>query len=288
MERLSSKLYSSNSMLSEPEESVTVSGAPPGFESAIVCSIWRHIEASKAAVVPGTVPANVYACLNVIVNGDVKICSTSGESLPRIFLTGPFTAPVKTFASAPLNSLSIVFQPWLLQSWFDLDLENMVNAIIDAAYVPRLTDPVVADALKSATSQPNLLESVLKVLSVPSSDSGQKANKMANLLLETQSISETASRHDISVRQLERRFTRNFGLSPKEWLRVKRFEGSLVKLANDKESLANVAADAGYADQSHMTRDYRRATGFTPSQTKEGMSKDKPGYWAFKPAKVMV
>lgn len=288
---MSSGLYLSNSMLSEPEESVTVSGAPPGFESAIVCSIWRHIEAYNAAVVPGTVPANVYACLNVITNGNVKICGISGESLPRIFLTGPFTAPVKTFASAPLNSLSIVFQPWLLQSWFDLDVGNvgnMVNAIIDAAYVPRLADPVIVAALQSATSQPSLLELTLKILSVPQSDSGHEASIMANVLLETQSISETASRYGISVRQLERRFARNFGLSPKEWLRVKRFEGSLVKLANDKESLANVAADAGYADQSHMTRDYRRATGFTPSQTKEGMSKDKPGYWAFKPAKVMV
>lgn len=274
-----------------PKESVTVSSAPPGFESAIVCSIWRHIEVCEAAVVPGTVPANVYACLNVITNGDVKICSTSGESLPRIFLTGPFTAPVRTFAFAPLSSLSIVFQPWLLQSWFDLDVGNvgnMVNAIIDAAYVPRLTDPVLVAALQSATSQPSLLELTLKILSVPQSDSGHEASIMANVLLETQSIAETASRHGISVRQFERRFARNFGLSPKELLRVKRFEESLVKLANDKESLANVAADAGYADQSHMTRDYRRATGYTPRQTKEGMNKETPGYWAFKPAKVMV
>lgn len=275
-------------MLSRPKESVTVSVAPSGFESAIVCSIWRHIEACNAAVVPGTVPANVYACLNVITNGDVKICSASGESLPRIFLTGPFTAPVKTFASTPLNSLSIVFQPWLLQSWFDLDAGNMVNAIIDAAYVPRLTDPAVVDALRSATFQPSLLESALATLSVPHPNPGHEANMMANLLLETQSIAETASRHGISVRQFERRFARNFGLSPKEWLRVKRFEASLVKLANDKESLANVAADAGYADQSHMTRDYRRATGLTPRQTKDGMNKETPGYWAFKPAKVMV
>lgn len=275
-------------MLSEPEESVTVSGAPTGFESAIVCSIWRHIEVCEAVVVPGTVPANVYACLNVITNGNVKICGISGESLPRIFLTGPFTAPVRTFASAPLNSLSIVFQPWLLQSWFDLDVGNMVNAIIDAAYVPRLADPVIVAALQSATSQPSLLELTLKILSVPQSDSGHEARIMANVLLETQSIAETASRHGISVRQFERRFARNFGLSPKEWLRVKRFEASLVKLVDDRESLASVAADAGYADQSHMTRDYRRATGLTPRQTKDGMNKETPGYWAFKPAKVIV
>lgn len=274
-------------MPSVPKESVTVIGAPSGFESAILCSIWRQIEACEAAVVPGTVPANVYACLNVITDGNVKICEASGESLPHLFLTGPFTAPVKTFASAPLNSLSIVLQPWLLQTWFDLDLRDMANAIIDAAYVPRLSDPAVVDAIRFATFQPSLLESALAMLSVPHLDSDHEASVMANLLLGTQNISETASRHGISVRQLERRFARNFGLSPKEWLRIKRFEGSLVKLADDKESLANVAADAGYADQSHMTRDYRRTTGFTPNQTRDGMNSETPGYWAFKPAKVI-
>ncbi|TXI37841.1 MAG: AraC family transcriptional regulator [Nitrosomonas sp.] len=284
---MSSEYSSLNSMPSVPKESVTVIGAPSGFESAILCSIWRQIEACEAAVVPGTVPANVYACLNVITDGNVKICEASGESLPHLFLTGPFTAPVKTFASAPLNSLSIVLQPWLLQTWFDLDLRDMANAIIDAAYVPRLSDPAVVDAIRFATFQPSLLESALAMLSVPHLDSDHEASVMANLLLGTQNISETASRHGISVRQLERRFARNFGLSPKEWLRIKRFEGSLVKLADDKESLANVAADAGYADQSHMTRDYRRTTGFTPNQTRDGMNSETPGYWAFKPAKVI-
>lgn len=287
MGKSSSESSSSNSMLSVPKESVTVIGAPSGFESAIVCSIWRHIDACEAADVPGIVPANVYACLNVITTGDVKICGASGESLPHLFLTGPFSSPVKTFASAPLNSLSIVLQPWLLQSWFDLDLRDMANAIIDAAYVPRLNDPAVADALRSATFQPSLLESALATLSVPHPDPDHEAGILANLLLETQSISETASRYGIGVRQLERRFVRNFGFSPKEWLRVKRFEGSLVKLVNDKESLANVAADAGYADQSHMTRDYRRTTGLTPNETRDGIDKETPGYWAFKPAKVM-
>ena len=134
MGKSSSESFSSNSMLSIPKESVTVIGAPSGFESAIVCSIWRHIEACGAAVVPGTVPANVYACLNVTTDGDVKIYEDSGESLPHLFLTGPFTAPTRTFASAPLNSLSIVLQPWLLQIWFDLDLRDMANAIIDAGF----------------------------------------------------------------------------------------------------------------------------------------------------------
>jgi AraC-like DNA-binding protein len=274
-------------MLSAPKESVTVSAAPPGFESAIVCSIWRHIEAEahEVAVVPGTVPANAYACLNVITNGSVKLCEDSAESFPRLFLTGPFSAPVTTFAFAPLNSLSIVFQPWLLQSWFHLDLKNMVNAIIDCTHVPHLAGPAVADAFLTAASQPDLLEPGLKILSLPQPDSDHEAIFMASLLLETQSISETAVRHGIGVRQLERRFARNFGLSPKEWLRVKRFEGSLIRLADDEASLANVAAHAGYADQSHMTRDFRRSAGLTPGQTKQSISKDMLGYWAFKPAK---
>ncbi len=269
-----------------PKENVIVKGAPSGFESTIVCAIWRQIEACKeTAILAGTVPANTYACLNVVTVGDVKICGASGEPLPHLFLTGSFTAPVRTFASAPLSSLSIVFQPWLLQRWFDLDLRNLVNAIVDGADVPRLTSLAAVDALRSATSQPSLLDLALKILSLPQSDFGREASAMADLLFETQSISETALQYGMSVRQFERRFGRNFGLSPKKWLQIRRFEGSLIRLANDNESLTSVATEAGYADQSHMTRDYRCTAGLTPNQTKGGIIKNEPGYWAFKPAK---
>jgi AraC-like DNA-binding protein len=67
----------------------------------------------------------------------------------------------------------------------------------------------------------------------------------------------------------ERRFTALFsqavGLTPKKFLRVKRLGSVLARLASGKASLAQVAAESGYFDESHLTRDFRDLTGVAPS-----------------------
>jgi AraC-like DNA-binding protein len=46
-------------------------------------------------------------------------------------------------------------------------------------------------------------------------------------------------------------------------------------------SLAQLAADAGFADQSHMTRHVRRETGFTPEQLRELIETDET-FWCYR------
>lgn len=69
-----------------------------------------------------------------------------------------------------------------------------------------------------------------------------------------------------SRRQLEREFLRTVGLSPKHFAVVSRFRHAAARLASrPRDSLATIAADAGYADQSHMVRDFRQLAGAPPS-----------------------
>jgi AraC-like DNA-binding protein len=57
------------------------------------------------------------------------------------------------------------------------------------------------------------------------------------------------------------------GLTPKHYYRVKRFAAVLRGLAaNGDENLADLAAYAGYSDQSHLTREFREFAGVTPTQ----------------------
>nr|WP_243850498.1 helix-turn-helix domain-containing protein [Modestobacter marinus] len=72
-----------------------------------------------------------------------------------------------------------------------------------------------------------------------------------------------------SERHLRQRFTAEFGLSPKEAARVVRFDvarrrlGSAVARGSDVD-LAGLAAGAGYADQAHLTREWRELAGLPP------------------------
>jgi AraC-like DNA-binding protein len=67
-------------------------------------------------------------------------------------------------------------------------------------------------------------------------------------------VSALGDRLSISERQLRRRLARAVGYSPRTLARVLRLQRFLI-LAEGHSDLARLAADAGYADQPHLTRD---------------------------------
>jgi AraC-like DNA-binding protein len=77
-------------------------------------------------------------------------------------------------------------------------------------------------------------------------------------------VADTAARVHLSERALLRRFTDDVGYSPKTLQRVLRFQRFLR--AVPQVELAGAAALAGYADQSHLTREASRLAGLTPLQ----------------------
>lgn len=66
----------------------------------------------------------------------------------------------------------------------------------------------------------------------------------------------------MSNRQIERGFKSILGLSPLEYQRITRFQEALKHLQS--HSLAQVAALAGYYDQSHMRKDFKKMSPWTP------------------------
>lgn len=70
---------------------------------------------------------------------------------------------------------------------------------------------------------------------------------------------------DVHPGHLARAFRRQYGLTVGEQIRVRRIAYVRQRLES-KSSLQAIAQDAGFADQSHMTRTFRRATGITPAR----------------------
>ncbi len=73
-----------------------------------------------------------------------------------------------------------------------------------------------------------------------------------------------------SRRHLGNRFSAEFGVTPKDAVRIARFERSHRLLRRpDPPPLAEVAALAGYYDQAHMAREWRELAGMPPSVWRE-------------------
>lgn len=68
----------------------------------------------------------------------------------------------------------------------------------------------------------------------------------------------------LSISQCARQFRRVTGLAPHRYLLQVRVALVKTLLRESKRDLALIAADTGFADQSHMNRVFRRLTGTTP------------------------
>ena len=80
------------------------------------------------------------------------------------------------------------------------------------------------------------------------------------------SVSTVAREIGVHPIHLARVFRAHFGDSVGAFLRRLRIEWAAARLAASESSLAEIAAGAGFADQSHFTRTFKRHLGVTPGQ----------------------
>jgi AraC-like DNA-binding protein len=70
----------------------------------------------------------------------------------------------------------------------------------------------------------------------------------------------------VGMRTLQRRFMEHVGVSPRQHLRWLRFERARQLLLQRKHRSVDVAMLAGYSDQAHFVREFRRFAGVTPGR----------------------
>jgi AraC-like DNA-binding protein len=80
------------------------------------------------------------------------------------------------------------------------------------------------------------------------------------------SVGELGRAVGLSSRQLQRRSAEVFGYGPVMLARILRLQRFLHLFSTTNESLARLAAEAGYADQAHLARECRSIVGLPPSR----------------------
>jgi AraC-like DNA-binding protein len=172
-----------------------------------------------------------------------------------------------------VDGFAILFQPYALGLLFALPAQEFTNQGLDAEPVfgpvitrfqERLADCRTFEERISVANQ-FLLR---RALAAPRRDGISAA---AADILGTAGgarIPAMAGRAGLSLRQFERRFVQQVGISPKRFARIARFEAALDRMARSPQgSWTEIAHRFGYYDQMHMVHDFSRFTGETPTRT---------------------
>lgn len=75
----------------------------------------------------------------------------------------------------------------------------------------------------------------------------------------------------VSRRRIQQAFFAVLGLSPKQVRTLLRYERAFALLSASRLSLAAIAHETGFSDQSHMTRELKRFSGLTPQMARKAL-----------------
>jgi AraC family transcriptional regulator len=82
-------------------------------------------------------------------------------------------------------------------------------------------------------------------------------------------LSELADEVGVNAAHLARVFRTRYGVSVGEYGRRLRLDWAAAEIARNDRPIAEIATEAGFADQSHFTRLFRRHVGTTPARFRE-------------------
>jgi transcriptional regulator GlxA family with amidase domain len=84
-------------------------------------------------------------------------------------------------------------------------------------------------------------------------------------------LSELASLARLSASQFGRAFKVSTGMTPHKWRLAARIEYAKRMLADRRNSLVDIALEAGFCEQSHFTRAFTAANGISPHAWRRSM-----------------
>ncbi len=177
--------------------------------------------------------------------------------------------------SGKMSLFSIIFQPHGLSSFLDVPLQELNNQHVPLRFILRNDADVIESKLfeaKSFTKRIAIVERYFfKILENRGlsydfnriSSSIARINQAGGLV----NIDDLASEACYSRKQFERHFSKWMGTSPKQFLKIVRFQHAIDKKSKNKSSnLTDLTYQCGYYDQAHMINDFQQLAGMTPKQ----------------------
>lgn len=195
------------------------------------------------------------------------------EYLPHSFLYGQLNGFKDLYSEHEITLIIVVFQPSGINQLLGIPANEFLDSIIPVEEVFDQKITTLEEKLFQQNNQTRvqLLNHFFTSLINSKPLANQIMEHSINFIIAGKghfSIKQLVEFTGYTERHLERKFKECIGLNPKKFSNVVRLH-HFLKLLKDKSQDSNltpICYDAGFADQSHLIKEFKKHTGITPRE----------------------
>jgi AraC-like DNA-binding protein len=206
--------------------------------------------------------------------GEVKIFRT--ESNPEKTFASGLYAQSRAFRKFAIEKefgmLGVYLYPHTIPLLFDIPANKLSDYNVDISSLFGNEGSVLEDSVMCAATHQLRIELISDFLRKRLVQPQKKLSYLSSTIRQAigtgtmPSVSEMASACNLSVRQIERDFQLLSGFSPRLFSKLTRFRALVEDIQLTTNSMADLAYEFNYYDQSHFINEFKRFTGLSPTQ----------------------
>ena len=232
---------------------------------------WILQDSTSGIVSQRTLPTG---CMSLVFHRGDRLKVTNRDELqPRWFISGQETGFTDVISTGNIEMIVAVFQPHTAKIFFHLPVSLFRDMNIP---IKDMEDIELSDLAKKIEDADNheiaidLIEQFL--LSRLLSENNYNIPRLAAVIRHINNSVQTnikglADIACLSEKQFCRVFSEHIGTTPKDFLRIIRLQRTLSVLQhNPGIGFAQLSYECGYTDQSHMIKEFKLFSGYTPKE----------------------
>lgn len=246
----------------------------PDLEALVKCYWTLEVPAEADAARQRIIPDG---CIEMafILGEDVKRFTTETNFIiqPRAMVLGQITSPFFIQPAGYVNTFAIRFYPYGFANFVTTPLKELTDkeTPLECLFGHQIANELELKIIRARDTRERI--DIIEDFLLRTLNSRITIDRIVKTTIDTLlstngnlSINNIVKGSKGMRRQLERNFSRQIGISPKQLGKVIRLQTALKMLLIEKpEKLTEIAYASDFYDQAHFIRDFKEFTGTTPT-----------------------
>jgi len=245
----------------------------PDLSSIVQCYWTLEVPASDKSERQRIVPDGMIE-MAFILGDDIKRFTADEEYViqPRAMVLGQTVKPFYIQPIGRVDTFAIQFYPFGFANFIAQDIKDLLNK---ETHISELFDKEDSQKLEAAIIMASNTQERIEITEIFLMDQLSRSSTIDKIVSDTVNdiislegsiaINDLLEKYSSNRRQLERKFSKQVGLSPKQLAKVIRMQAALkLLISDDAKNLTQIAYSSGYYDQAHFIRDFQEFTGTNP------------------------